>query len=220
MGAGWCLHDVVITHRPHKPLKYDLNDYTDLIDRPVTTEYLESSESRRPGSVPGSPPPPPRRAARRHQGRAGPRAALALRVDDRPGALRRPWGQVGQEVGRGGAGEALAAGAAGVEDVAGAAVRDCEVVAQQREPGRRVGVRDRGSGCPSCSSVEQAGEPRQRRSRRRGGDRRDRAVALADVDDVRARGGVDRTRRPTASGARRVPTRSAKSRPTCASAAR
>lgn len=40
-GAGWCLHDVVITHRPHLPTSYDLaNDYTDFVDRPVTTEYL------------------------------------------------------------------------------------------------------------------------------------------------------------------------------------
>jgi hypothetical protein len=40
-GAGWCLHDVVITHRPHDPGMYDLaNDYTDFVDRPVTTEYL------------------------------------------------------------------------------------------------------------------------------------------------------------------------------------
>ena len=41
-GAGWCLHDVVITHRPHNPLKYDIaNDYTDFVGRPVTTEYLD-----------------------------------------------------------------------------------------------------------------------------------------------------------------------------------
>ncbi len=41
-GAGWCLHDVVITHRPHNPLKYDLaRDYTDFVNRPVTTEYLD-----------------------------------------------------------------------------------------------------------------------------------------------------------------------------------
>lgn len=42
-GAGWCLHDVVITHRPHNPLSYDLaRDYTDFVDRPVTTEYLDA----------------------------------------------------------------------------------------------------------------------------------------------------------------------------------
>jgi hypothetical protein len=41
-GAGWCLHDVVITHRPHNPFHYDLaRDYTDFVDRPVTTEYLD-----------------------------------------------------------------------------------------------------------------------------------------------------------------------------------
>jgi hypothetical protein len=41
-GARWCLHDVVITHRPHNPRSHDLaNDYTDFVDRPVTTEYLD-----------------------------------------------------------------------------------------------------------------------------------------------------------------------------------
>jgi hypothetical protein len=41
-GAGWCLHDVVITHRPHNPQSYDLAlDYTDFVNRPVTTEYLD-----------------------------------------------------------------------------------------------------------------------------------------------------------------------------------
>jgi hypothetical protein len=41
-GAGWCLHDVVITHRPHNPHSYDLaRDYVDFEDRPVTTEYLD-----------------------------------------------------------------------------------------------------------------------------------------------------------------------------------
>ncbi len=40
-GASWCLHDVVITHRPHNPTSYDLaRDYTDFANRPVTTEYL------------------------------------------------------------------------------------------------------------------------------------------------------------------------------------
>ena len=40
-GAGWCLHDVVITHRPHNPATYELaTDYTDFVNRPVTTEYL------------------------------------------------------------------------------------------------------------------------------------------------------------------------------------
>jgi len=40
-GAGWCLHDVVVTHRPHNSSTYDLQrDYTDFEDRPVTAEYL------------------------------------------------------------------------------------------------------------------------------------------------------------------------------------
>ena len=41
-GAAWCLHDVVITHRPHNSSTYDLaTDYTDFVNREVTTEYLE-----------------------------------------------------------------------------------------------------------------------------------------------------------------------------------
>jgi hypothetical protein len=41
-GAGWCLHDVVITHRPHNPNTFDLaRDYTDFVNRSVTTEYLD-----------------------------------------------------------------------------------------------------------------------------------------------------------------------------------
>ena len=41
-GAGWCLHDVVITHRPHNPSTFDLaRDYTDFVGRIVTTEYLD-----------------------------------------------------------------------------------------------------------------------------------------------------------------------------------
>lgn len=41
-GAGWCLHDVVITHRPHNAQTFDLaRDYTDFTGRPVTTEYLD-----------------------------------------------------------------------------------------------------------------------------------------------------------------------------------
>jgi hypothetical protein len=40
-GAGWCLHDVVITQRPHDPNMFDLaRDYTDFVNRPVTTAYL------------------------------------------------------------------------------------------------------------------------------------------------------------------------------------
>lgn len=42
-GAGWCLHDVLITHRPHDPHSYNLAlDYTDFEGRPVTTEYLDA----------------------------------------------------------------------------------------------------------------------------------------------------------------------------------
>jgi len=42
-GAGWCMHDVLVTHRPHNPNHYDLaDDYTDFTNRPVTTEYLDS----------------------------------------------------------------------------------------------------------------------------------------------------------------------------------
>ena len=41
-GAGWCLHDVVITHKPHNPTTFDLaRDYTDFVGRAVTTEYLD-----------------------------------------------------------------------------------------------------------------------------------------------------------------------------------
>ena len=41
-GAGWCLHDVLITHRPHNPDHFDLaDDYTDFSGRPVTIEYFD-----------------------------------------------------------------------------------------------------------------------------------------------------------------------------------
>jgi hypothetical protein len=41
-GAGWCLHDVVITQKPHDPNMYNLAlDYTDFVNRPVTTAYLD-----------------------------------------------------------------------------------------------------------------------------------------------------------------------------------
>jgi hypothetical protein len=40
-GAGWCMHDVLITHRPHDPQTFDLaDDYTDFVGRPPTIEYL------------------------------------------------------------------------------------------------------------------------------------------------------------------------------------
>jgi len=41
-GAGWCMHDVVITHRPHNHTTFDLaHDYTDFVNRTATTEYLD-----------------------------------------------------------------------------------------------------------------------------------------------------------------------------------
>jgi hypothetical protein len=41
-GAGWCLHDVLITHKPHNHSTFDLSrDYTDFVGRPATTEYLD-----------------------------------------------------------------------------------------------------------------------------------------------------------------------------------
>lgn len=40
--SSWCLHDVVITHRPHDPNNFDLaRDYADFANRPVTTEYFD-----------------------------------------------------------------------------------------------------------------------------------------------------------------------------------
>lgn len=48
-GAGWCLHDLLVTHRPHDHWSYDLaDDYTDFDNRPVTDDYLPA----------GSDPPP------------------------------------------------------------------------------------------------------------------------------------------------------------------
>nr|HEX4316393.1 hypothetical protein [Kofleriaceae bacterium] len=42
-GAGWCMHDVLITHRPHLDYTYDLaDDYTDFTNRAPTIEYLDS----------------------------------------------------------------------------------------------------------------------------------------------------------------------------------
>lgn len=47
-GAGWCLHNAVVTHRPHNPRGCDVaNDYTDFAGRPVTTEYLDCLLPRR-----------------------------------------------------------------------------------------------------------------------------------------------------------------------------
>jgi hypothetical protein len=43
VGAGWCLHDTLITNHPHNPADYDLAlDYTDFTaGRVVVTSYLE-----------------------------------------------------------------------------------------------------------------------------------------------------------------------------------
>jgi hypothetical protein len=42
-GAGWCLHDVLITHRPHHSWSFDLaDDYTDFVNRPCTIEYIDT----------------------------------------------------------------------------------------------------------------------------------------------------------------------------------
>ena len=42
-GAGWCLHDVLVTHRPHDHNTFDLaRDYTDFVDRPPTIEYFDA----------------------------------------------------------------------------------------------------------------------------------------------------------------------------------
>ena len=39
--ATWCLHDVLVTHRPHDPATYNLAlDYTDFTNRAVTDEYF------------------------------------------------------------------------------------------------------------------------------------------------------------------------------------
>jgi len=41
-GAKWCLHDLVITTRPHNPATFDLRrDYSNFIGRPVQTKWIE-----------------------------------------------------------------------------------------------------------------------------------------------------------------------------------
>lgn len=41
-GAGWCMHDALITHKPHNHDTYDLaDDYVDFANRAPTIEYLE-----------------------------------------------------------------------------------------------------------------------------------------------------------------------------------
>jgi hypothetical protein len=42
-GAKWCLHDVVITTRPHDPARYDLaRDYVEFTDRAVQTQWVDA----------------------------------------------------------------------------------------------------------------------------------------------------------------------------------
>ena len=47
VGAGWCLHDTLITNRPHDPTTYDLAlDYTDFTGtRHVVTSFLDQAVS-------------------------------------------------------------------------------------------------------------------------------------------------------------------------------
>ena len=44
-GAVWCLHDVMITQRPHLATTYDVRDYSDFAGRPVQDAYLLQSWS-------------------------------------------------------------------------------------------------------------------------------------------------------------------------------
>ena len=44
-GAKWCLHDLLITTRPHDPSTFDLvRDYTDFVGRPVQSAWIRSLE--------------------------------------------------------------------------------------------------------------------------------------------------------------------------------
>jgi hypothetical protein len=46
VGAGWCLHDTLITTRPHNPTTYDLDDdYTDFTGpgRQIVTSYVDQA---------------------------------------------------------------------------------------------------------------------------------------------------------------------------------
>ena len=71
VGAGWCLHDTLITTRPHNPSTYDLDDdYTDFTGtgRHVVTSYVDqavadgiiqpSASAPPPSNDAGSAPPP------------------------------------------------------------------------------------------------------------------------------------------------------------------
>jgi hypothetical protein len=44
-GAKWCLHDLLITSKPHDPDRFDLvRDYTDFAGRPVQTGWIRALE--------------------------------------------------------------------------------------------------------------------------------------------------------------------------------
>ncbi len=44
-GAKWCLHDLLITTRPHDPNTFDLaRDYTDFTGRPVQDGWIRALE--------------------------------------------------------------------------------------------------------------------------------------------------------------------------------
>ena len=48
-GAKWCLHDLLITTRPHNPATFDLvRDYTDFAGRPVQDGWIRQLESYLP----------------------------------------------------------------------------------------------------------------------------------------------------------------------------
>ena len=45
--AKWCLHDLLITTKPHNPAMYDLrDDYSDFDDRPVQSQWIDALESQ------------------------------------------------------------------------------------------------------------------------------------------------------------------------------
>ena len=45
-GAKWCIHDAVITTKPHDPNRFDLaRDYTDFAGRPVQTQWVDALAS-------------------------------------------------------------------------------------------------------------------------------------------------------------------------------
>jgi hypothetical protein len=53
-GAGWCLHDTLITSRPHNPATYDLNDdYTDFTGAGRHVVVSELQQAMADGVLPG-----------------------------------------------------------------------------------------------------------------------------------------------------------------------